>query len=46
VAGKIVWLRTHCHFGPAKIAMYPQRYQDAAISSPYSMEVEPVVFKG
>jgi hypothetical protein len=28
VARKIVWLSKHYHFGPAKIAMYLQRYHD------------------
>jgi transposase len=32
VIEKIIWLRTHYHFGPAKIAMYLQRYHDVAIS--------------
>ena len=29
---KIVWLRKHYHFGPAKIAMYLARYHDVTIS--------------
>lgn len=28
VVGKIVYLRQHYHFGPAKIAMYLARYHD------------------
>ncbi len=32
VVGKIIYLRQHYHFGPAKIAMYLQRYHDIAIS--------------
>ena len=28
VVEKIVWLRKHYHFGPAKIAMYLARYHD------------------
>ena len=32
VVGKIIYLRQHYHFGPAKIAMYLQRYHDVAIS--------------
>jgi hypothetical protein len=31
--GKIVYLRTNYHFGPAKIAMYLKRYHDVSISS-------------
>ncbi len=30
--GAIVWLRKHYHFGPAKIAMYLQRYHDVQVS--------------
>jgi hypothetical protein len=33
VIEKIVWLRKHCHFRPAKIAMYLARYHDVAIST-------------
>ena len=33
VIEKIIWLRQHYHFGPAKIAMYLQRYHDVAIST-------------
>jgi hypothetical protein len=29
---KIIWLRQHYHFGPAKIAMYLGRYHDVTIS--------------
>jgi len=32
VIEKIVWLRKHYHFGPAKIAMYLARYHDVTIS--------------
>src|SRR5215212_6208705 len=32
VVGKIIYLRQHDHFGPAKIAMYLKRYHDIAIS--------------
>ena len=32
VVGKIIYLRQHDHFGPAKIAMYLQRYHDIHIS--------------
>jgi transposase InsO family protein len=32
VVGKIIYLRQHYHFGPAKIAMYLARYHDIAIS--------------
>jgi transposase len=32
VVGKIIYLRQHYHFGPAKIAMYLGRYHDVAIS--------------
>ena len=28
VVGKIIYLRQHYHFGPAKIAMYLKRYHD------------------
>jgi transposase InsO family protein len=31
--GKIIYLRQHDHFGPAKIAMYLQRYHEVQISS-------------
>jgi hypothetical protein len=30
VIEKILWLRKHYHFGPAKIAMYLARYHDAS----------------
>jgi hypothetical protein len=33
VVEKIVWLRKHSHFGPAKIAMYLARYHDVTIST-------------
>jgi hypothetical protein len=33
VVEKIVWLRKHYHFGPAKIAMFLARYHDATIGS-------------
>jgi transposase InsO family protein len=33
VVGKIIYLRQHDHFGPAKIAMYLQRYHEVQISS-------------
>ena len=33
VVGKIVYLRTNYHFGPAKIAMYLKRYHDVSISN-------------
>ena len=32
IVGKILYLRQHYHFGPAKIAMYLRRYHDVAIS--------------
>jgi transposase InsO family protein/transposase-like protein len=32
VVGKIVYLRQHYHFGPAKIVMYLARYHDVAVS--------------
>jgi transposase InsO family protein len=32
VVGKIVYLRQHYHFGPAKIAMYLKRYHDVSVS--------------
>ena len=32
VVGKIVYLRQHYHFGPAKITMYLARYHDVTIS--------------
>jgi hypothetical protein len=28
VVGKVIYLRQHYHFGPAKIAMYLKRYHD------------------
>jgi transposase len=34
VMEKIVWLRKHYQFGPAKIAMYLARYHDVTISTP------------
>ncbi|MBT2392205.1 helix-turn-helix domain-containing protein [Streptomyces sp. ISL-1] len=33
VVEKILWLRQQYHFGPAKIAMYLQRYHDVKVSS-------------
>ncbi|MDR0341602.1 MAG: helix-turn-helix domain-containing protein [Nocardiopsaceae bacterium] len=33
VLEKIVWLRKHYHFGPAKIGMYLQRYHDVQVST-------------
>jgi transposase InsO family protein len=33
VVGKIIYLRQHDHFGPAKIAMYLKRYHDIQISN-------------
>jgi transposase InsO family protein len=33
VVGKIIYLRQHYHFGPARIAMYLRRYHDIQISS-------------
>ena len=33
VVEKIVWLRKHYHFGPAKISMYLKRYHDIGIST-------------
>ena len=33
VVGKIMYLRQHYHFGPAKISMYLARYHDITISS-------------
>jgi transposase len=33
VVEKILWLRQQYHFGPAKIAMYLQRYHDIGIST-------------
>ena len=33
VVGKIIYLRQHYHFGPAKIAMYLARYHDVTIST-------------
>jgi len=32
VVGKIIYLRQNYHFGPAKIAMYLQRYHDVKVS--------------
>ena len=32
VVGKIIYLRQHDHFGPAKIAMYLKRYHDIQLS--------------
>ena len=32
MVGKIIYLRQHYHFGPAKIAMYLKRYHDMQIS--------------
>ncbi len=32
IVGKIVYLRRHYHFGPAKIAMYLARYHDVTVS--------------
>ena len=32
VVGKVIYLRQHYHFGPAKIAMYLARYHDISIS--------------
>jgi hypothetical protein len=34
VIEKIVWLRKHCHFGPATIAMNMARYHDLTINTP------------
>jgi transposase InsO family protein len=33
VVGKIIYLRTNYHFGPAKISMYLKRYHDIEISN-------------
>jgi transposase len=33
VVGKIIHLRKHYHFGPAKIAMYLKRYHDISVSN-------------
>ena len=33
VVGKILYLRQHYHFGPAKISMYLKRYHEVAISA-------------
>src|SRR5215216_5637284 len=33
VVGKIIYLRQHYHFGPAKIAMYLKRYHEIQLSS-------------
>ena len=32
VVGKILYLRQHYHFGPAKISMYLKRYHDVVVS--------------
>ena len=32
VVGKIIHLRQHYHFGPAKIAMYLKRYHEVSVS--------------
>jgi len=32
IVEKIIWLRQHYHFGPARIAMYLGRYHDVTIS--------------
>jgi transposase len=32
IVEKIIWLRQHYHFGPAKIAMYLGRYHDVTVS--------------
>lgn len=32
IVGKILYLRQHYHFGPAKISMYLKRYHDVAVS--------------
>jgi transposase InsO family protein len=32
IVGKIIYLRQHYHFGPAKISMYLARYHDVAVS--------------
>ena len=32
MVGKLIYLRQHDHFGPAKIAMYRKRYHDISIS--------------
>jgi transposase len=32
IVGKIIYLRSHYHFGPRKIAMYLRRYHDVTIS--------------
>ena len=32
MVGKILYLRQHDHFGPAKIAMYLQRYHQVQLS--------------
>jgi transposase-like protein len=32
VVGKIIYLRQHYHFGPARIAMYLRRYHDIQLS--------------
>jgi transposase-like protein len=34
VVGKIISLRQHDHFGPARIAMYLRRYHEIQISPP------------
>jgi transposase InsO family protein len=33
VVGKILYLRQHYHFGPAKISMYLKRYHEVSVSS-------------
>jgi hypothetical protein len=33
VVGKIIYLQTSYHFGPAKISMYLKRYHDIEISN-------------
>jgi transposase-like protein len=32
VVSRIIYLRSHCHFGPHKIAMYLERYHDIRLS--------------
>ena len=32
IVGKIIYLRQHYHFGPAKISMYLARYHDVVVS--------------
>jgi transposase len=45
VVGKIIYLRQHYHFGPAKIAMYLKRYHDihilGGVADPQAAGVEP-----